>query len=128
MYISFLISHICCVCSHLRVIVKHFLQGHYLLIAYTKQSFMKTQRPSLLSQNIRRVETMIEYGKYHIREGIYPHIGLYICLLADGNMHSIKLIYGYISNNDDPVKTLFTFCGVNHGNSPDIKGNPPYNF
>ena len=31
-FISFLISHICCVCSHLWVIVKHFLQGHYLLI------------------------------------------------------------------------------------------------
>ena len=41
-YIYFLILHICCVCSHLGVIVKHFLQGHYLLIAYTKHSFMKT--------------------------------------------------------------------------------------
>ena len=60
-----------------------------------------------------------------ITEGIYPHIGLHICLLADGN---IKLIYRYISNNDDPVKTLFTFCRVYHGNSPDIKGTPPYNF
>ena len=40
----------------------------------------------------------------------------------------IKLIYRYISNNDDPVKTLLTFCGVYHGNSPDIKGNPPNNF
>ena len=39
-----------------------------------------------------------------------------------------QVIYRYISNNDDPVKTLFTFCGVYHGNSPDIKGNPPYNF
>ena len=48
-YISVLISHICCVCSHLWVIIKHFLQGHYVLIAYTKHSFMKTQRPSLLS-------------------------------------------------------------------------------
>ena len=64
---------------------------------------------------------MIEYGKYHILEGIYPHIGLHICLLADGNKHNIKLIYRYISNNDDPVKTLLTFCGVYHGNSPDIK-------
>ena len=51
-----------------------------------------------------------------------------ISLLADGNIHNIKLIYRYISNNDDPVKTLLTFCGVYHGNSPDIKGNPPYNF
>ena len=59
---------------------------------------------------------MIEYGKYHILEGIYPHTHL----LADGNIHNIKLIYRYISNND--------FCGVYHGNSPDIKGNPPYNF
>ena len=49
-------------------------------------------------------------------------------LLADGNIHNIKLIYRYISNNDDPVKTLLTFCGIYHGNSPDIKGNPPYNF
>ena len=71
---------------------------------------------------------MIEYGKYHILEGIYPHIGLYIGLLGDGNMHTIKLIYRYISNNDDPVKTLLTFCGEYHGNGPDIKGNPPYNF
>ena len=72
---------------------------------------MKTQRPSLLSQNIRRVETMIEYGKYHILEGIYPHICLHICLLADYNIHNIKLIYRYISNNEDPVKILFTFVG-----------------
>ena len=71
---------------------------------------------------------MIEYGKYHILEGIYPHIGLHIVLLADGNIHNIKLIYRYISNNDDPVKTFLTFFGVYHGNSPDIKGNPPYNF
>ena len=106
---------------------KPFLKDHYLLIAYTKHSFMKTQRPSLLSQNIRRVEAMMEYGKYHILEGIYPHIGLRICLLADGNIHNIKLIYRYVSNNDDPVKTLFTYCGVYHGNSPDIKGNHPYN-
>ena len=70
---------------------------------------MKTQRPSLLSQNIRRIETMIEYGKYHILEGIHSHIGLHICLLADGNIHNLKLIYRYISNNDDPVKTLFYF-------------------
>ena len=46
---------------------------------------------------------MIEYGKYHILEGIYPHIGLNIGLLADGNIHNMKLIYRYISNNDDPV-------------------------
>ena len=71
---------------------------------------------------------MIEYGKYHILEGIYPHIGLHIGLLAEGNIHSIKLIYRYVSNNDHPVKTLLTFCGVYHGNSTDIKGNPPYNF
>ena len=54
--------------------------------------------------------------------------GLHICLLADDNIHNIKLIYRYISNNDDPVKTLLIFFGVYHGNSPDIKGNPPYNF
>ena len=54
---------------------------------------------------------MIEYGKYHILEEIYPHIGLHICLLADDNIQNIKLIYRYISNNDDPVKTLFTFVG-----------------
>ena len=71
---------------------------------------------------------MIEYGKYHILEGIYPHIGLHIGLLADGNIHNIKLIYRCISNNDHPVKTLSTFYGVYHGNSPDIKGNSPYNF
>ena len=86
---------------------------------------MKSQRPSLLSQNIRRIETMKEYGKYHILEGIYPHIGLHICLLEYGNIHNIKLIYRYIFNNDDPVKTLFTFEGcVYHGKSTDIKGNP----
>ena len=71
---------------------------------------------------------MIEYGKYHILEGIYPLIGLHIGLLADGNIHNIKLIYRYISYNDQPLKTLLTFCGVYHGNSPDINGNPPYNF
>ena len=49
---------------------------------------------------------MIEYGKYHILEGIYPHIGLHIGLLADGNIHNIKLIYMYIPNNDNPLKTL----------------------
>ena len=54
---------------------------------------------------------MIEYGKYHIIEGIYPHIGLHIGLLADGNIHNIKLIYMYIPNNDHPVKTLLTFVG-----------------
>ena len=72
---------------------------------------------------------MIGYGKYHILEEIYtPHIGLHIGLLADGNIHNIKLIYRYISNNDDPVKTLLAFLGVYRGDSPDIKGNPPYNF
>ena len=90
---------------------KTLLQGHYLLIAYTKHSFMKTQRPSLLSQNTRRVETMIEYDKYHILEGIYPHVGLHICLLADGNIHNTTLICRYISNNDDPVKTCLLFVG-----------------
>ena len=55
---------------------------------------------------------MIEYGKYHIVEGIYPHIGLHIGLLADGYIYKIKLKYRYISNNDEPVKTLLTFCGV----------------
>ena len=54
---------------------------------------------------------MIEYGKYRILERIYPHIGLYIGLLADGNIHNIKLIYRCISNNDHPVKTLLTFRG-----------------
>ena len=68
---------------------------------------------------------MIEYGKYHILVGIYPYIGLHIGLLADGNIHNIKLICRYISNNNYP---LLTFCGVYHGNSPDIKGNPPHNF
>ena len=69
---------------------------------------------------------MIKYGKYHILEVIYPHIGLHIGLLADGNIHSIKLIYRFISNNDVSVKTLLTFCGVYHGNSPEIKSKPPY--
>ena len=68
---------------------------------------------------------MIAYGKYHILEGVYPHIGLHTSLLADGNIYNIKQIYRYISDNDDPVKTLLTFCAVCHGNSPDIKGNPP---
>ena len=71
---------------------------------------------------------MIEYGKYHILEGIHPHIGLHIGLLVDGNIHNIKLIYMYIPNKDHSVKTLLTFCWVYHGNTPDIKGNPPYNF
>ena len=71
---------------------------------------------------------MIDYGKYHILDGIYPHFCLHIGLLADGNIHNIKLIYRYISNIDHPVKTLLTVCGVYHGNSPYIKGNPPYNF
>ena len=44
---------------------------------------------------------MIEYGKYHILEGIYPHIGLHIGPLAGGNIHNIKLIYRYISNNSE---------------------------
>ena len=57
---------------------------------------------------------MIEYGKYHLLEGIYPHIGLHISQLADGNIYNIKLIYMYISNNDNPVKTLLTSCGVYH--------------
>ena len=71
---------------------------------------------------------MIEYGKYHMLEGKYPHIGLHISLLADGNIHNIKLIYRYVPNIDHPVKTLLTFCGVYHGNRSDIKGNLPYNF
>ena len=71
---------------------------------------------------------MIEYGNYHILGGIYHLIGLHISLLADGNIHNIKLIYRYISKNDVPVKTLLTFSRVYHGNSPDIKDNPPYNF
>ena len=71
---------------------------------------------------------MIEYGQYNILEGIYSNIGLHIGLLADGNIHNIMLIYRYISNNDQLVKTLLTFCWVYHGNIPDIKGNPPYNF
>ena len=71
---------------------------------------------------------MIEYGKYHKLEGIYPHICLHICLLADGNIHNIELLYRYISNNDHPVKTFLIFGGVYHGNSPGIKGKPPYNF
>ena len=62
---------------------------------------------------------MKEYGKDHILEGIYPHTDLHIGLLADGNIHNIKLIYRYISTTN-PVKTMLTFCGVYHGNSPDI--------
>ena len=54
---------------------------------------------------------MIDYGKYHILEGIYPHIGLHIGLLADGNIHNIELFYRYISNKDRPVKTLLFFVG-----------------
>ena len=61
-------------------------------------------------------------------EGIYPHICLHIGLLADGNIHNIKLICRYIPYNDHPVKTLLTSCGIYHRNRPDIKGNPPYNF
>ena len=71
---------------------------------------------------------MIEYGKYHKLEGIYSHISLHIDLLADGNIHNIKLIYRYISNNDDTVKTFLTFCGAYHGNSPDIEGKLHINF
>ena len=71
---------------------------------------------------------MIDYGKYHILEGIYTQSCRHIGLLADGNIHNIKLIYRYISNTDHSVKTLLTFCGVYHGNCPYIKGNPPYNF
>ena len=72
---------------------------------------------------------MKEYHcKYHILEGIYPHIGLHIGLLADGNIHNIKLIYRYIPNSDHPVKTVLTFCGVYHENRPDIKGDPTYSF
>ena len=72
---------------------------------------------------------MIEYNcKYHILEGIYPHIGLHIGLLADGNIHNKKLIYRYIPNSDHPVKTVLTFCEVYHGNRSDIKGYHPYNF
>ena len=70
---------------------------------------------------------MIEYGKYHILEGIYPQLGLHISMLADGNIHNIKLIYRYISINAYAVKTLFTFGVVYHGNSLDVKRNPPYN-
>ena len=36
---------------------------------------------------LRCVETMIEYGKYHILEGILPHTVLHIGLLADGNIY-----------------------------------------
>ena len=54
---------------------------------------------------------MIEYGKQHKLEGIYPYIGLHIGLLADGNIHNIKLIYRYVPNIDHPVKTLLTFVG-----------------
>ena len=71
---------------------------------------------------------MIKMVNHHILEGICPHIGLYTRLLADGNIQNIKLIYRYIPNNDHPVKTLLTFRGVYHGNTPDIKNNPPYNL
>ena len=71
---------------------------------------------------------MIEYGKYHILERVYPHIGLHIGLFADGNIHNIKLIYRFISNDNHSVKTLLSFLGVYHGYSHDNKGNPPYNF
>ena len=71
---------------------------------------------------------MIEYGKCHILEGIYPHISFHIDLLADGNIYYIKLLYRYNPNNDHPVKTLLTFCWVYYGNRPGIKANPLYNF
>ena len=71
---------------------------------------------------------MIEYGKYHILEGIYPHIGLHIGLLADGNIHNISLYTGAFLIMTIQGKTMLTFCGVYHGNSPDIKGNPPSSF
>ena len=61
---------------------------------------------------------MIEYGKYLTLEGIYPHIGLHIGLLADGNIHNIKLIYSYISNNDYPVgyiiEIVLTLKAIHH--------------
>ena len=41
---------------------------------------------------------MIEYGKYHILEGIYPHIGLHIGLLADGNIHKRKYVHEVLVN------------------------------
>ena len=53
----------------------------------------------------------------------FPHIGLHISVLADGNIHNVKLINRYIPNIYHPVKTVLTFCGVYHGNSPDIKSN-----
>ena len=68
---------------------------------------------------------MIGISKYLMLEGKYPHIGLHIGLLADGNIHNIKLIYRYISNNGHPVKNVF--CSVYLGNSPAIKGNLQYN-
>ena len=53
-------------------------------------------------------------------------IGILIAHLgAFGSGELIKLIYRYIPNNDHLVKTLLTFCGVYHGNRPDIKGNAP---
>ena len=54
---------------------------------------------------------MIWYSKYLILDEIYPHIVLYIGLLTDGNIHNIKLIQKYISDNDNPVKTQLTFVG-----------------
>ena len=74
---------------------------------------------------------MIWYSKYLILDGLYPHIGLYIGLLADGNIHNIKLIQKKkknISYNGHPVKARLTFCGVYFGYSSDIKGNLPYNL
>ena len=46
-----------------------------------------------------------------------------IGLLADGNIHNIKLIQRYISNNGNPVKAQLTLYRVYSGNSSDIKGN-----
>ena len=59
---------------------------------------------------------------------MYPHIGIYIGLLADGHIHNIKLIQKYISNNGHPVKAQFTFSRLYFGNSSDIKGNYSYNL
>ena len=36
---------------------------------------------------------MIGYFEYFILEGINPHVSLHIGLLADGNIHNIKIIY-----------------------------------
>ena len=80
-------------------------------MAYIKHIFMRTKIPSLPSYNIRHVKTMIWCSKYLILDGIYPHIGLFIGLLADGNLHNIKLMLKYITNNGHPVKARLTFVG-----------------